>query len=187
VGPVVSHPQPTSPPQRCKHSTGVTEISLRPATSDDARSLARLSLESSAYYSEIAPETHAPGEPDGFAEWIAAEWDDGPETLALVAEIDGEIAGYLEATIREPPEWGRFFGSRDLHERRLFINALLTAEAYRRRGVATRLVEAAEEWGREQGATVALLDTFYDSPVSVPFWEKRMGYRRRSIIFRKPL
>ena len=165
----------------------MAEIRLRPGTRDDAQSLARLSLESSAYYSEIAPETHAPGESDGFAEWIAAEWDEGPETLALVADIDGEIAGYLEARIQEPPVWGRFFGNRDLRERRLFINALLTAEAYRRRGVATRLVDAAENWGREHGATVARLDTFYDSPASVPFWEKRMGYRRRSIIFRKPL
>ena len=69
----------------------------------------------------------------------------------------------------------------------LFVNAVLTATAFRRRGVATRLVERAEEWGREQGADVALLDTWADSPVSVPFWERRMGYGRRSIVFRKRL
>jgi GNAT superfamily N-acetyltransferase len=165
----------------------VTEVTLRAATRRDANALARLSLESSAYYAEIAPETHIPGKHEGFAEWIAAEWDEGPNTLALVAEINGEVAGYVEAVIQEPPAWGRFFGSRDLRERRLYINALLTAEAYRRRGVATRLVDAAEQWGRERRATVALLDTFHDSPLSVPFWEKRMGYARRSIIFRKPL
>jgi GNAT superfamily N-acetyltransferase len=169
------------------YSDRVSDITLRSATSDDAHALAGLSLESSAYYAEIAPETHLPGEEEGFAEWIVAEWDEGPKTLALVAEIQGKIAGYLEATIQEPPEWGRFFGSRDLRERRLYINALLTAGAYRRRGVATRLVEAAEDWGRQRGARVALLDTFYESPLSVPFWEERMGYARRSIIFRKRL
>ena len=58
--------------------------------------------------------------------------------------------------------------------------------ANRRRGVATLLVEKAEAWGREQGASVVLLDTWAESPVSVPFWE-RMGYGRRSIVFRKPL
>jgi GNAT superfamily N-acetyltransferase len=164
----------------------MSEVTLRPGSREDAHALARLSLESSAYYAEIAPETHAPGEQEGFAEWIVAEWDDGPNTLALVAELDDEIAGYVEATIQEPPAWGRFFSSRDVRERRLYINALLTAEPYRRRGVGTRLVEAAEEWGRERGATVALLDTSYESPLSVPFWE-RMGYGRRSIIFRKRL
>jgi hypothetical protein len=34
---------------------------------------------------------------------------------------------------------------------------------------------------------VSLLDTWADSPVSVPFWERRMGYSRRSIVFRKAL
>lgn len=163
------------------------EIVLRRATRADAPALADLSNESSAFYARLAPELFAEGQSRGFAEWIAAEWDDGPATLALVAEIDGAIAGYLEATIQEPEPWGRFFGDRDLHSRRLFVNAVLTATAFRRRGVATRLVERAEEWGREQGADVALLDTWADSPVSVPFWERRMGYGRRSIVFRKRL
>jgi GNAT superfamily N-acetyltransferase len=160
---------------------------VRRATRDDVYALAELSLESSAFYARLAPEIFAEGEREGFAEWVAAEWDDGPDTLALVAEVDGTIAGYVEAVVQEPEPWRRFFGNRDLRERRLFVNALLTAEAYRRRGVATRLVEQAEDWGRERGASVALLDTWADSPVSVPFWERRMGYRRRSLVLRKRL
>ena len=163
------------------------EIVLRQATRDDAQALAELSNESSAFYARLAPELFAEGDHTGFAEWIADTWDDGPGTLALVAEIDGAIAGYLEATIQEPEPWARFFGSRDLRERRLFVNAVLTVARYRRRGVATVLVERAEDWGRERGATVVLLDTWADSPVSVPFWEQRMRYRRRSIVFRKQL
>ncbi|HEX2302118.1 MAG TPA: GNAT family N-acetyltransferase [Gaiella sp.] len=163
------------------------EIVVRRATRDDAPALARLSIESSAYYARIAPELFAEGELDGFAEWIAAEWDDGPDTLALVAEVEGSIAGYVEAVLQEPEPWRRFFGSRDLRERRLFVNAVLTGEPYRRRGIATRLVEKAEAWGRERGATVSLLDTWAESPASVPFWERRMGYGRRTIVFRKRL
>jgi GNAT superfamily N-acetyltransferase len=53
--------------------------------------------------------------------------------------------------------------------------------------VGTRLVEAAEEWGRRRGATIAFLDTWVDSPSSVPFWEEGMVYARRSIIFTKRL
>jgi GNAT superfamily N-acetyltransferase len=50
--------------------------------------------------------------------------------------------------------------------------------AYRRRGVGTRLLEAVEAWGRANGATLISLDTFIESPLSVPFYEQRMGYQR---------
>jgi hypothetical protein len=60
------------------------------------------------------------------------------------------------------------------------------------RGIATsvpdarRLVERAEDSGRERGTTVALLDTGADSPLSVPFW-RSVSYTPRSIVFRKDL
>lgn len=78
------------------------EIVVRRATRGDAAALAALSLESSADYARIAPELFANGESEGFSDWIAAEWDDGPGTLALVAEIDGAVAGYLEAIVQSP-------------------------------------------------------------------------------------
>ena len=162
------------------------EIVVRRATREDAPSLAALSNESSAYYARLAPELFAEGDLDGFAEWIAAEWDDGPGTLALVAEVACDVAGYLEAVIQEPEERRRFFGARDFRGRRLFVNGADGGgpPPPRRREL---LVEKAEAWGREQGASVVLLDTWAESPVSVPFWERRMGYGRRSVVLRKTL
>ena len=55
------------------------------------------------------------------------------------------------------------------------------------RGVATRLMEAVEQWGRDHGAVLASLDTWAHSTQSVPFYEQRMGYQRASIIFEKRL
>jgi hypothetical protein len=40
---------------------------------------------------------------------------------------------------------------------------------------------------RDRGAAVVRLDTYADSPVSVPFYERHMGYTRRAIVFQKPL
>lgn len=165
-------------------------IALRERRVDgDAEIIARLILEANRYYTALAPDLFAPVEEDGLAEWLGedAEWLAQPTNLALLAEVGGEPAGYLEATVHEPDEASRFSGNRDSRERRLFINAVLTAEAYQRRGVATRLVEAAEAWAREQGATLALCDTYLGSPQSLPFWEQRMGYRRRSVRLRKRL
>jgi hypothetical protein len=48
-------------------------------------------------------------------------------------------------------------------------------------------LEAAESWGRDHDAVVARLHTYPGSPISVPFYERHMGYQRRSILFQKPL
>jgi GNAT superfamily N-acetyltransferase len=73
-----------------------------------------------------------------------------------------------------------------LGERRLFINALITNRSYWRRGLGSALVAAAEVWGRERGATLAVMDTYAESPVAVPFWHGR-GYRTHALIMRKRL
>ena len=75
----------------------------------------------------------------------------------------------------------------DIAAPRLRIEYLATAAAWRRRGIGTRLVQAAEAWGRTFGATVAETTTFQGSPLSVPFWEDRMGYEELSINLRKRL
>jgi GNAT superfamily N-acetyltransferase len=164
-------------------------VTIREARDDDAPGIVRLSRENSAYYVQLAPEHFRFPDEEGLVEFIEndREWREGADTLALVAEADGVVAGYLEASLQRPEETARWQGQRDLSEIRLFINYVGTADAYKRQGVATGLVHAAEEWGRERGAIVALCDTFIDSPLSVPFWERRMGYKRRAVIFRKRL
>jgi GNAT superfamily N-acetyltransferase len=164
-------------------------VAIREARADDAVGIARLSRENNIYYVELAPEFFRLPDEEGLVEFIESgrEWREGPDALALVAEDNGAVAGYLEASLQRPDETARWQGQRDLSDTRLFINFVGTADAYKRQGVATKLVEAAEQWGRDRGAVVALCDTFIDSPVSVPFWERRMGYERRAIIFRKRL
>jgi GNAT superfamily N-acetyltransferase len=164
-------------------------VTIREARDDDARGIVRLGQENSAYYVELAPEYFRLPDEEGLVEFIEndRDWRERPDTLALVAEDDGVVAGYLEASLQPPDETARWQAQRDLSEIRLLINFVGTADAYKRQGVATGLVQAAEEWGRQRGAVVALCDTFLHSPLSVPFWEKRMGYERRAIIFRKQL
>lgn len=86
-----------------------------------------------------------------------------------------------------PWETARWQTSVDLGRPRLSINFVGTSPAHHRQGVATRLVQAAEDWGRANGATLVVCDTWIDSPLSMPFWESRMGYQRKSVIFRKRL
>lgn len=72
-------------------------------------------------------------------------------------------------------------------ETRAHVEALGTADAFQRRGLATALVEAVEAWARRRGATQISATTYAASEVSTPFWERRMGYRRRGVTFVKRL
>jgi ribosomal protein S18 acetylase RimI-like enzyme len=64
----------------------------------------------------------------------------------FVADEGGRIAGFVEASIGE---WNQA----------ALINNLAVAPAFRRRGIASRLLRAALAWGRENKLRVALLDT----------------------------
>jgi ribosomal protein S18 acetylase RimI-like enzyme len=167
----------------------VPDVVVRRFQPGDGLGISRISLENGAYYARIAPEHFKQPDGEGLAEMIEedSEWRESDANLALVAEVTGEVAGYLEASVQPPMETARWQSQRDLGDPRLFINYVGTADAFKRMGVATRLVEAAEAWGRSKGAVAAVCDTYVESPLSVPFWEERMGYSRRAIIFRKAL
>jgi GNAT superfamily N-acetyltransferase len=167
----------------------VAAIAVRRAVASDAAAVAAIGLENGSLYADLDGELFRRPDEDGLEGFIAddSEWRDAPTNLALVAEIDGDVVGYLEASLQPPMETARWQSQRDLGATRLFINYVGTADAYKRRGVASALVDAAELWGVERGAAVAVCDTWIESPFSMPFWEERMGYRRRAVIFRKPL
>jgi len=166
----------------------MSDAVVRKARPGDGPALAELSLENTAYYAELLPGDFRVPDEEGLAEFMEPGPEENTETaLALVAELDGELAGYLEAQLQPPLESARYQSAPEFGETRLFVNYVGTRRKFWRRGVATSLVEAAEEWGRERGATVAACDTHLESPVSLPFWEQRMGYGRRSVRLRKRL
>jgi GNAT superfamily N-acetyltransferase len=110
--------------------------------------------------------------------------------LRLVAERDGEIVGALAARLIAPAQQAQqaqHGATGELGETRLRIDYLATAAGRRRTGIGTRLVRAAEAWGREGGATIAETVTSQDSPLSVPFWEDRMGYEETPTTLEKRL
>jgi hypothetical protein len=57
----------------------------------------------------------------------------------------------------------------------------------RRKGVATGLIRALENWGRSEGAEIVLAETDINSPAAIPFWDNAEGYARTSVRFRKRL
>jgi hypothetical protein len=88
-------------------------VMIREAREDDAAGIVRLSQENSAYHVQLAPEHFRLPDEEGLVEFIEndREWREGPDTLALVAEDDGVVAGYLEASLQRPDETARWQGS----------------------------------------------------------------------------
>ncbi|MBA2295658.1 MAG: GNAT family N-acetyltransferase [Actinobacteria bacterium] len=165
------------------------EVTVREFQPGDGEALAQIIRENTGYYANLAPDYFKQADAEGLPEFVESdnEWRAAPENFGRIAEVDGEVAGYIEATIQAPMDTAQWQSQRDLAAPRLFIGFVQTSDRFKRMGVATHLVEAAEEWGRQNGAKVATCDTYIDSPMSVPFWEKRMGYTRRAIVLRKQL
>lgn len=164
------------------------EIVVRPARPGDGAGIARCHRDSAATYVDQAPDLFRMPDEEGYVEWIEADLSSEPRdgALALVAEVDREVVGHLEARTLEPIDSAGWQSVRNLGQRRVFVDALAVAAAHRRTGAGRALMAATEDWARRQGAAVVLLDTWAGSPLSVPFYES-LGYARRAIRFEKPL
>ena len=161
-------------------------VTVRAARAVDGVSINRLWRSAAAYYTDLDPEHFQLPKADG----LGVSWDDdlseaADDCLRLVAEIDGQVVGWLTARIERPSANADRQLVRELSWRRLAIDALVVDREQWRHGAGTALLEAAEDWGRSSGARVVRLDTYAHSAVSVPFYEEHMGYERRSIVFQK--
>ncbi|MGH6655788.1 MAG: GNAT family N-acetyltransferase [Actinocrinis sp.] len=156
----------------------------------DAAGQARLWCESGRFFARLNPDTAQEPDSDGLVariEQTAAMFADDPAVLALVADVDGEVAGTLTARLLPALPSAAWQVQSDFGRARVHIDALAVAASYRRSGLGTALMAAAEQWAVEQGAEVLTLETDLNNPTSMPFYEHRMGFTPREVIFRKLL
>jgi aminoglycoside 6'-N-acetyltransferase I len=122
----------------------------------------------------------SPGDRDAVAELCHALWPESPaeeharelesklawnplSTLPLtifVAEDEREIIGFAEVGLRSHAD------GCDPVRPVGFLEGWFVAESYRRRGVGTALLRAAEQWARDQGCTEMASDTWIDNELS---------------------
>jgi GNAT superfamily N-acetyltransferase len=163
-------------------------MAVRLARPGDGAGIVRVWSSAAAYYTALDPAHFQIPRGERMAEhWDAFLGQRDGNSLRLVAETGGQVVGWLSARIELPEDGAAVQLTREHGWTRLAVDALLVDQAHWRTGCGTALLSAAEAWGRDQGAEVARLDTYAHSPVSVPFYEDRMGYQRQAIIFQKRL
>lgn len=146
---------------------------------EDAEALSRIFASSEEYHRDIddLPPLIAPLGMEYARQRFASMTTDDPERALLVAEVDGEVAGHVEARMRRDEAAG-FVGT--------YVEELAVAPEWRGRGVGTALMASVAEWARGKGALSVALDHFHTNEGAHRLYA-RLGFQVRGIIMEKRL
>jgi len=150
-------------------------IRIRSAVPADAEGIALTFMESAESHAELDPERYWVPAAEPIVERYRSGAQHGPEAgseaITLVAEVDGEIVGFLDAHLDR---------SRDPMHREItycHIAEVAVRRGQRSRGIGEQLLRAAEEWGQQMGAEFASLEFHAANTRAGSFYQERMGYR----------
>lgn len=114
-----------------------------------------------------------PEDPEGgYRFWFGKQLED-PQTVLVVAEVDGEVAGYLYGGL-EARDWARLLDAHGaIHD--IFVDA-----RFRRRGVASALMRAGLARFKELGAAQIVLSSATPNAEAQALF-KALGFRRTMV------
>lgn len=129
-------------------------VTIRRAERRDVEALGRLgAMLMRTHYAFDQHRFLPPGEsPESGYGWFLGTLLDSSESCVLVAEDEGEVAGYVYAEL-EPMSWKELRGPAG------FVHDVAVREESRHSGVAAELMRAAIDWLREHGAPRVILWT----------------------------
>ena len=106
--------------------------------------------------------------------------DSGLPTITLIAELNGQIVGFLDAQIQKP------FDPMLRPLTYCFVADIAVAESHREKGIGKQLLEAAESWACEQKADHMSLLYNSGNPRVQSLYE-RLGYVPAAVSLTKQL
>jgi len=157
------------------------EITVRRVEPRDEVAIARLWQELSDYHVRLDERMPRPtrGSAQRYASRLLERRDD-PNTRTLVAEVEGQVVGYiLGAVIDLQPD---LFAHQDTG----FIADIYVDPAHRRQGIARELVETLSAWFERRGVRQIELQVASANPEALAFW-KAVGSRPITVRMRLSL
>jgi ribosomal protein S18 acetylase RimI-like enzyme len=112
-------------------------------------------------------------DPEGGYRWWLGQQLDEPDTVLLVAEVDGAIAGYFYGSLEER-DWSLLV---DAHGA---VHDIFVDSSFRRHGVATALMQAGIAALEAKGAKQILLSSATANAEAQALFEK-LGFRRTMV------
>lgn len=151
------------------------DISMRTATTDDLEDVARLYIELKQHHRALAP--HAERYQVADEEWqrLAGRWLANPHMATVLAEVDGEVVGFVRFSFVEKP-WGLACE----------VATLVVAEAWRGRGIGKQLMIESERIAARQGARGMRVDVLIENEGGRLFYG-REGYGAFAVRYGKPV
>jgi len=130
-------------------------IGVRRATAADAELVSVLNADVQAVHAVALPWRFKPPGPLSFPPTEASALLANVENLVLVAQVDGEPAGYAYAEIVHRPETSLTYAYE-----MLYVHHLSVRSEYRRKGVGSALLDAVRAAGLDLGITLLALDVW---------------------------
>lgn len=132
----------------------MSDIGIRIAAPKDCERLSRLR-------EELWPESSAEEHARELAPLLVEKrYGTMPLAIFVAEAVSGELAGFLEAGLRSHAD------GCDPQHAVGFVEGWFVSKNYRRRGIGTRLLTAAEDWARSLGCTEMASDTWIDHQLS---------------------
>ena len=156
----------------------VIAITIRPAVPADAERIARPYMESAEYHARLDPERFALPAPEAvltrYRQPQHAPFMPG-QRITLVAESACDVVGFVDARLFESPD--------PMHRAMTYVHIeeIAVSESHQGQGIGARLLEAAENWGRQMGAAFASLEYLAANARAATFYRERMGYKVASL------
>ena len=154
-------------------------ITIRRAVLDDAEGIARSFLESAEFHSRLDPERYSVPALEvvsaRYREELQHPSNADERAITFVAEFSNEIVGFIDARLEESPD--------AMHREMTYchIAEISVCERHQNQGIGQRLLQAAEDWGRREGAEFASLEYHAGNTRAESFYQQRMGYRAAAI------
>jgi len=136
------------------------KVTVRPATPEDAESIAQLGLEFDDYLRSIGDDNPTSF---GAATYLKDGFGEDPAFSGLVAETNGEVVGYL----LYHPGYDIDRGGRIFHVIDLFVT-----EQARGQGVGRTLMEQTAEICRKAGGHELVWGVYLKNKLAMSFYEK---------------
>jgi ribosomal protein S18 acetylase RimI-like enzyme len=155
-------------------------VKVRPATADDVEALAAVYQDSSEHHQRLDPSLYTAPDRATLVERYRQKLPLGSDAEILVADIAGEVVGWVEIALKRPGDEPRMLRDSALAE----IDIAVSAD-YRRAGIGTDLLEAAEAWAVERGADFMTISVHTANVDAIRFYQERHGWRTAGVFMLK--